>query len=330
MNNIKFFICLFTLAFIACEKDENPYLLPPKPYNALRQLQVDMGENYTTQNFINLFDSSIVKALTDNSGWDLAFECGEDGYRIYQNGGKGILIAVIGKTNYAKNIDFNALNWRYDAPGGGDSAVLNNWCNANRISNDSVYLIDVGSESPIRYYQFKILSVTNLLYKIEIADINGNFITKTAVPKNKLKNAVYYHFNSNKVLDLEPNKTDWHFNFLRYRFIYNEFNPPLQYIVTGIFINPELIAVCVDSNVQYKDIDINFAKSKTYTKQQDAMGFDWKVYNFNTGRYVARSYVNYIIKVFGQTDTYYKIRFTGFYSSTGVKGSPKFEILKIE
>ncbi len=323
------FLCTVLLLFASCERAELPVKLPPKPIDSLRVLQVDLGEDYTLQKYINLFDSPAVKASFETNNWDLSFECGKYGFRIFQNGGKGVLTAVVGKEYLARVGSNNTLTWEFDAAGGGDSIALLNWCDREFASNNKVYAIDLGVGSLPRYFQFKILSVNANQYVLEVANARGEEIKEVVVPKNSNKHLVYYSFAANRVLDQEPEINNWHFSFLRYRFVYYEFTPPLQYIVTGIFINPKTISVAVDSTLTFENINRQSLTNLTFSTQRDAMGFDWKIYDFNSGIYLARKYVNYIIKLNQPVPTYYKLRFTDFYSTTGLKGSPKFEFVKI-
>ena len=68
----------------------------------------------------------------------------------------------------------------------------------------------------------------------------------------------------------------------------------------------------------------------TFENRRDAMGFEWKIYDFGQGRYLTRKYVNYIFKTNETLPKYYKLRFIDFYSKQGIKGSPRFEVLEIK
>jgi hypothetical protein len=323
------YLCVILFLVASCERAELPVKLPPKPIEALRVLQVDLGEDYSLQKYINLFDTPSVKSSFETNNWDLSFECGKYGFRIFQNGGKGILTAEVGSEYLTRLGSNNTLKWQFDAAGGGDSIALLNWCDSKFTSNKKVYAIDLGIGNSPRYFQFKVLSVNENQYELEVANARGEEIKQVVVGKNNNKHLVYYNFSTNRVLDQEPEINNWHFSFLRYRFIYYEFTPPLQYIVTGIFINPNTISVAVDSTLIFENINLETVTNLTFSTRRDAMGFDWKIYDFNSGMYLTRKYVNYIIKLNQPIPTYYKLRFTDFYSSVGLKGSPKFEFVKI-
>jgi hypothetical protein len=61
----------------------------------------------------------------------------------------------------------------------------------------------------------------------------------------------------------------------------------------------------------------------TYSKALDAIGYEWKNYDFETGAYTVNSKEIYIIR--NNVGIYFKLRFVGFYSNTGEKGYPVIE-----
>lgn len=73
-------VSLSILLFSACEKKETPITLPPKGDGAV--MQVDMGETYEYQYFINLQTQQIVH-ISPISNWDLALQCGENDSAIF-------------------------------------------------------------------------------------------------------------------------------------------------------------------------------------------------------------------------------------------------------
>lgn len=323
-------VCLFLLVFTACEKQEKGYILPAKPDDQLNVFQLNLGENYEDQVYINFLDSNAVKATVKCNSWDLSFECGILGSKVYMNGGKGVLIASYGKGTYGRDINVNDLKWRWDESSGGDSIVLNHWSSPLQFAYDSVYVIDRGADAlpEQRYYQFKLALIFDD-YQIEVADLKGKKLYLALLHKDPWKNLLSFDFARPNILNTEPRNTDWHLCFMRYRYVYYEFKPALLYYVTGININPKTISVAIDSTLKFEDIRIKDIENLKYSARRDIMGFDWKVYDFVKGKYVVRKYVNYIIKTKGPNAAYYRLRFTDFYSNRGIKGSPKFEVSKV-
>ncbi|MBC7383735.1 MAG: HmuY family protein [Bacteroidia bacterium] len=318
------------LLFAACEKQEKGYILPARPNNLFNVYQFNLGENYEDQVYLNFLDSNPVKTTIKCNSWDLAFDCNILSTRIFMNGGKGVLIATNGRGNFSDNINLNQLKWRWDEASGGDSIVFNRWLNPLQPGYDSVYIIDRGAESPPeeRYYQFRLAFLFDD-FAIDVADIKGKKLFSGNLHKDPGKNLLFFDFTKPYPLNVEPRNNDWHFCFMRYRWIYYEFKPPLLYYVTGININPKTISVAVDSTLTFEDIGIHDIENLRYSNRRDVMGFDWKVYDFNKGKYMVRKYVTYLIKTKGRNASYFKLRFIDFYSSKGVKGSPKFEVFKV-
>lgn len=320
---------LFVLIFTSCEKEETAIVLPPRPIDAISILQVPLGENYEDQVYINFMDSNIEKSRVKNASWDLAFDCNPQGNRVMINGGKGVLISVAGKGDFLKTINLNELKWRWDESSGGDSIALRNWCNPfDGKSLDSIYIIDRGIESaPVgRYFQFKLSRTIGGHYCISVADLSGHFLKAVDIEKVPYKNQVYFDFTTLSSRNFEPNNNEWQFCFLRCRWIYYEFNPPLLYTVTGIHINPKTVTVAIDSTLNFESITKKSVQNLVYKYQRDVIGFEWKLYDFNQGRYTTRKYVSYIFRTQGPNPVYYKLRFTDYYSKQGVKGAPRFEV----
>ncbi len=328
-QSIQFLMFGLLLVLFACEKAEKPYVLPPKPNAQLTVAQINLGEKYTEQVYVNLFDSVPVKASLLCSAWDLAFDAHSTGFRIYMNGGNDVRIAKTTGTAFLPIQSPEQFNFKWDEACGGDSIFLNNWCNSNGIGSDTVYIVDRGlvPSNEQRYLQLKLLSQDANGYAIEIAHIDGSNKQSHAILKDNSKEHILVKLNPDQLeqLNIEPNTNNWQLCFLKYRWIYYEFKPPLFYHVTGIFINTNQIEVAVDSTHNYEDIALNAVPQYQFSSKRDIIGYDWKIYDFTNGKYWPRKYVTYIIALKGPVKKYYKLRFTDFYSSNGLKGSPKFE-----
>ena len=326
------------LLVLACEKPDKKYLLPPRPADSVEVTQIELGEDYENQVYINLLDSSPIKSSVKCNSWDLAFDCSNNGYKITMNGGKGVLIGTLGKemekTRFNQNVVLNKVKWRWDEASGGDSIVLNHWLDQFQHSYDSIYIIDRGKDCDpdFRYFQFKVEFGAFGFddYLINVADLKGRNLYVALLHKDPSKNVVFFDFGKPAGLNFEPYNQNWHICFLRYRYVYYEFSPPLLYTVTGININPRTMSVAIDSSMKFEDIRLKDVEALKYSSKRDAIGFDWKIYDFVQGRYKTRNYVTYLLKIKGLGEAYYKLRFTDFYSTKGVKGSPKYEISRVK
>ena len=320
-------MAVFAFIFSSCEKKEQPIELP-KGNDSIQLESVSLGANYDKQIFVNLETKQTT--VIENNSWDLYFDSSPQGFMIYMNGGKGVLVAKTNSINFTDCSITTNYKWQWDAADGlTDSVVLSNWCNKTSLStNDSVYIIDRGASitDPSRFMQFKIVSVNATKYVLQIADINGGNMHYFTVLKDPLKTNVYLSFdNGGTYLNFEPNKNNWQVCFLRYRWVYYQFNPPLLYTVTGAYLNTANYEAAVDSSMKFENITYNNSMPLQYNSNRDAVGFDWKVYNFTTGRYTARNYVNYILRP-KTPGKLFKFRFIDYYDEMGLKGTPKFEV----
>lgn len=329
--NILMIVCIGFIS--SCEKAELPVKLPPKPDNV--QLgTADMTENYDRQVFVNLETGQ--QWTADNDDWDLQLEAHAHGFLIRLNGGKGVLVAATGKNKFAQ-INMETLCWRWDgASGMHDSLALAGCYNPSiHKENDSVYVIDRGFavNAAERYYQFYVNEISEEHYVIFTANIDGSNVQKHTIHKNPKKLNVYFSFaQGGQSVSIEPDNSQWHFCFTRYRWIYYEFTPPLLYTVVGVHINTSAISVAVDSTHQFENVTPDFAHTLHFSNRRDIIGFEWKYPDFtSTGvRYITRKYINFIVSEKDAGHEMYKMRFIDFYNDKGIKGTPRYEYLRIQ
>jgi hypothetical protein len=307
----------------ACEKEEKPIELPPKPAD-VKLLSVNMGKDYSTQIFVDISNGNTTSI--DNRSWDLAFDV--SGTAIYQNSGKNMLIGSNGSSEFTAHPDLKSVVWQWDAPSGNkDSLTLRNWVNTEGKQTDSVYFVRFAPSPAL--YQFKITNNTVQSYTIAVSDMENTWVKETLVYKDTAKAQVYFSFdNRGTYLNPEPSKDSWHICFLRYRWIYYEFNPPLLYLVSGTFINNHLVKAVKDSVLDFYAITAADCAPKTFLSKRDVIGFDWKspdLSNTSNVKYTIRKDYYYFLKEKTANQRLFKMRFLDFYNDQGVKGTPTFE-----
>jgi hypothetical protein len=79
--------------------------------------------------------------------------------------------------------------------------------------------------------------------------------------------------------------------------------------------------------VSFDAIDKVYAKSVTFSRKQDEIGYDWKEYDQTAERYTMVPNRVYLLKT---ADALIKMKFVDFYNDQGIKGYPKmaWEILQ--
>ena len=327
MRNTLLFVIAFSLycLLVSCEKKDRSITLPPKGDGSV--LQVDMGATYEFQYYISLANNAIVH-ISPTKNWDLAFSCDPNSHAVFMNGAKLMSAINTHKTNFADVGVADTLDksheWKYDnASGLIDSTVIGDWKNKNEI-----FLIKLNSVgNKVRKIRF--VSEDIFEFKIEVADFPSAIPTTITIPKRADHNYTYFSFDMlAEVEEVEPNKSGWDLQITLYNYTFYDQNPVLPYIVNGVLLNPNGTSACKDSLTGYTTIDGNFASTLTLSERKDVIGFDWKSYDIDKNLYTVNDKYSYVIKT--QSGSYFKLRFLDFYSSSGVKGSPKFEFEQIK
>ncbi|HRO42556.1 MAG TPA: HmuY family protein [Flavipsychrobacter sp.] len=322
---ISISIAVLGLLFGAsCEKAEAPIKAPIK---GLAQIsRVDMGEHYQDQIFFNFSTGQSVMTSKINS-WDLAFEASTDGFHIFMNGGKDLLMYKTNNTATAALTEAHGLmvedkDWGFDGQSGlPDSTYIGDWRGKN-----AAYIVMFNDGS---FKKMEFVSVSDTAYIIKYGDINSPSLTTFTISKNPSFNYSYFSFeNGGKQVFPEPAKNTWDIVFTRYRHIYYELSNT-RYIVTGVLLNPHHTTAIADSITAFSSISFNpGVTSNSFSNRRDVVGFDWKKYNFTTGNYESDLKKCYVVRT--QKEEYWKIRFINFYNANGVKGSPSFEYERIK
>ncbi|MEZ5045905.1 MAG: HmuY family protein [Chitinophagaceae bacterium] len=310
----------------SCEKKDKAITLPPKGDGTV--MQVDMGEDYKFQYFINLDEERIVH-ISDNSTWDLAFSCKSNEHSIFLNASKYGAAISINKKNFS---DVNAQDtmglasrWKIDRPSGMiDSSAIGNW-----KGNDNIYLIRLDKEGK-KIRKLKIVYEDMFQYIIHVGDLFSTSGTDITILKKANNNYAYFSFDFlNTVDDIEPaDNTSWDVQATLYSLYFYDQNPALPYLVNGFLLNPNNTFAAKDSTLSFNDINEQQIPNFVLTQHNDAIGYDWKKYDIDKNVYTVDNRYNFLIKT--QHDAYIKLRFLDFYSASGIKGSPKFEIKRIK
>jgi hypothetical protein len=106
--------------------------------------------------------------------------------------------------------------------------------------------------------------------------------------------------------------------------LYTDEGDPYPYLVTGTLINRSGVAVGRDTVHPFSSITKDLIPSiPEYSTSLDAIGYDWKYYNFSSGAYTVLTNLSYIVR--SKSGVWYKLRFIGFYDKNGSKGYPAIE-----
>jgi hypothetical protein len=324
---------VLALLITSCFKEDEK-VLPHQSGNVTTDT-IDLTQNYKYQVYFDLSTNSKV-ATNLRTDWDLAFECNSVGAHILLNSSCFMKAADCGMIPFAQSIDTAGLHWKFDrSDGNPDSTALLGWVKINGIDTlfpGHVYAINRGLDENGNVLGLRQVVFDGLKqgrYSFRWANINGSAVTSAIVDKDTTVNYVHYSFkNGGGILAPQPVKTQWDMLFTQYStLLFTSEGKPYPYLVTGVAINQGYVQVAVDSIVSFDKITFETAKDMSFSFALDAIGYDWKYYNFTSGNYTVRFNRTYVIK--DNEGFYYKFRFTGFYNTLGQKGYPVFEYQKL-
>jgi hypothetical protein len=322
-------LLILAVSLSSCFKEDEP--IAPHPPGSVETDTIPMSYNYKYQVYFDL-DSGIVTSQNLKTESDLGFECSPSGWKIILNTADFMKAADLGVVPFGQAQDTTHVTWKFDkSDGNPDSLAISIWyqvVKGDTLSNNHVYLIDRGFDenaNPLGLYQVVFDSLANSRYYFRFAKIDGGNIFSGVVAKDETVNYMYYSFSSGgSVKRLEPSKEKYDLLFTQYTtLLYTDIGEPYPYLVTGVLTNRYNVEVAIDTVHEFSSITRPQALLLTYSKALDAIGYEWKNYDFETGAYTVNSKEIYIIR--NNVGIYFKLRFVGFYSNTGEKGYPVIE-----
>ncbi len=302
-----------------CFPEDKPILLPLP--GKVQLMQITQGPDYERQYFFHFERGDTLGS--DYHSWDLCFSTSDR--QVWINGGNMALVARTSAQSLYQVRDTQQLQWHIDAASWHpDSTAIGSWW-----SHPQVYVIDRGARfaADRRWFKIKLQEVDGNTCRLQYALLNANDSAEVLIVKDLRKHYMYFSFDqgANPPFE-EPDRDRWELLFTRYRHVFFDQQPPLPYVVTGVLLNPS-VAVAIDSLNSFEEINDTMARSLHYVARRDAIGFQWKYFDFSTQAYVVRPYVTYVI--LDQKGVYWKMRFIDFYNDAGQKGYPTFEYQRL-
>ncbi len=326
MKNIIYF--LVAISLFSCLKEEEPLARVERGGTQIGGVDIDNNADYANQIYYDMEKNAVVKTI-NRTIWDLGFESTPTGVDIITNTSCKMVVAKTGETDFSAVTDLGNLTLNYkwdDASGNPDSLALRDWI-VGGVPTNEVFVIDRGENPNLGargFKKIKITSVNATEFVIEYANINGSdYYTKT-ITKNTDKNFTCFSFdNGGEVTDVEPDKEDWDLVFTQYLATFYDFTPQVNYSVNGILINHKQCKGVKIFDKEYSDITLSDIASYPVSDSANAVGYEWKFYDFGEASYVIVPGMNFVIQ--NKDGFYYKMRMIDFYSTSGIKGSPRFE-----
>lgn len=321
MKRLTIFVLTSMTLLTACEKDELP--IAPYERGPLKDGVVSLGAGYNHQLFFS-FEQNAVTGENHIEDWDLAFEGGDDGWKVVLNEARMMAawpsdfddVATASDTagfGQGKRVEYGGVS--YDEP------AMSDW-----RQGSPVYLIDMGYGAqglPLGFYWVQVRDVNEDEYSIVYRALTGGETKEWTVPKIPDVAFTGYSLIDEAVVDT-PKDGEWDIRFTKYTFRFLE--PPMDYFVTGVLMPPGS-AVADASHLEFETISARDTAFVQWLFDADAIGYDWKHYDFNSSTYVVDATRAWIIRA--NSGFYYKLRFTDYYDRQGNSGTPHFEFGKI-
>jgi hypothetical protein len=325
-------ILLLGVILQSCFKEDE--MVTPHSRGDVKTDTIRMAENYLYQVYFSL-DSGKVISTNAKTMADLGFECNQAGWHVILNTSNFMKVADLGEVAFGQAYDTTGLTMLFDkSDGNPDSNAIGQWftvAGTDTVSNRHVFAISRGLDelgNPLGLYQVIFDSLTQGTYYFRYAPLKGGSVHTATVAKDPAVNVIFFSLQTGTMVPVEPAKNRYDLLFTQFTtMLYTDEGIPYPYLVTGVLSNRSVVEVAVDSTADFLAITRDKAITMHFSKSMDAIGYDWKFYNFTAGVYTIRPNLNYVIR--GISGFYYKLRFVGFYNNEGLKGYPVIEYQRL-
>lgn len=321
MTTSRFFTlaALLAVAFAGCRKDPDiidPVLVDTIDLNDVygtRFGAVSLGADYRYQAYYSLAEDKLV-AVNDKYAWDVALTNEPEPRVVLNHAIPGLRVAV-GPADWTEWVDEFALDWLYDRPNGAHPAIGSSFPGKTLVLDRG--LDPAGEHRGFLKFRFDIAGDSTIL---EVAELSGDNPRVFTAARDTAYFATQWSLEEGNVV-LAPRSDRWDLVFTNYLHVYDPETDPFPYQVTGALLNPagQHAAARFDSTA-FADFtaptDLGFALSPAW----DAIGFDWKRFDFDLG-YVVTEDLTFAVSA-GEVD--YALTFTGFTDENGERGTPTF------
>lgn len=315
------------------KKDEQ---VSPHPRGDEKSDTIPMTQRYVNQVYFDLDSLGIVN-INFKTPSDLAVDCSPEGWIVLLNSANFMYAADLGITPFGIPQDTVGVTWRFDkSDGNPDSTAIGRWFDVtpdgDTVSNQHVYAINRGVDTvgfPLGYAQVIFDSLKHGTYYFRFAPLEGGNVVSAVIPKDASVNFLYFSFNNGGMIrPLQPPREHWDLLFTQYTtLLFTDLGEAYPYLVTGVLTSRNGVEVARDSTHAFSEITFDLAQHMAYSSSLDAIGYDWKEYNFEAAVYTVKVNLTYLIK--NRNGYYYKLRFVGFYNDDGQKGYPGIEYQRL-
>ncbi|MCK5788232.1 MAG: hypothetical protein KAH32_04510 [Chlamydiia bacterium] len=339
-------LCIAVVSMSSCMKDidineERIHISPKETFFVANNIQHN-------QTFFRFYENAVIDVSTNsNTIWDLTFETSAEGNRVFPNYTMGVLTHETSFSSveqvtrdYVSSIIGKVEKWKIDDPqystitdslhfAKADVGTVFVLENTNHENNDLKYVAVNITEKSNTQYSFEYQSVIN-------PDLKGSKIIK----KDKNYSYVYFSFEENEKVELEPIKDEWDMVATPFFGWYetNTIGVFMQWMQSGFLINNEAgieATRIYDEDITFDDIDLSFIDRYEFSDMKGIIGGRYKLLGDKASGDVYTMDVNkkYIIKVLDKDDQitkYYKFTVIYYKNDHGENHYPtvQFEFLE--
>ncbi|MDR6300411.1 HmuY family protein [Mesonia maritima] len=306
------------------------------------------GPNEENQVYIDLSGKNTTQVFREK--WDLAFYSGEE-FRVKLNASLFMMAAPLGNVSIDEVNETNVeslqeemaflvpgSNEYVDAPDGNILATAIDEISINENEN-KIYLLKLGNKAGTATPEIGSVAVggeargwkkiqiirENDEYILRYADLNATSYQEINIPKTPSTNFTFFSFNTENIVEVEPQKQDWDLNFTVFTEVLDLPEGGLgaygfsDYVVTNTLANVQAYQLKKpEDDINFEDFSFSNVQEEKFELDQRVIGANWR--DVFTGLHTDRFY---IIK--DTEGNIYKLKFTAFVNENGVRGYPSFE-----
>ncbi|OYU81549.1 MAG: hypothetical protein CFE23_03525 [Flavobacterium sp. BFFFF1] len=313
------------------------------------------GPNVPNQVFVDL--SSGTATAVARTSWDLGFYGGDE-FRVVLNGATNMAAKQLNSNDLTQLVTVDDTvavgedtgsgiqngNPAYvDGPDGSITHTAIAEVSANDGDN-KVYLVNLGykvstilpNAGSVNAYgdargwiKIRVLR-DGINYKLQYANVDSTTFQEVSIEKKAAFNFTFFSFNTNAVVNVEPEKAKWDLNFTSFTDVANLGSGLLSYayqdfIVTNTKSGTRAYEVLNSAGISYEDFTLADVASANFdlaaSIDQRAIGTKWR--NDGSASPDVKSDRFYILK--DGAGNVYKLRFTAITNAAGERGNPAFE-----
>lgn len=359
MKYFSILLLFFLIVFVSCSKDDE---LPPRDYiNSIISPNVG-GANEPNMVFVDLGTATTKEAKRDS--WDLSFYCGNK-FRVQINTS---IYAAVGQFKFSDNSTTTNLsdvttqtagnllnviafgtadptNIEYVDDFDGD---INNTA-IDEISlipeENKVYLFNMGFEVPNSqpitgsvevagnhrgWKKIRILREDEH-YILQYANLDDTTYKEVIINKNTEYNSIFYSFNSESEVLVEPKKNMWDlcFTVFENQIVSHGTYGYADFVLTNSKQNVQSYQVKLENNnPSFENFNETNIDNSLFNVSQRTIGSNWRQGGGPGTQPTMYSDRYYIVKdVDGQI---YKLKFVALTDNSGVRGFPIFHFLPVD